>query len=255
MAFIFEKIGSLENEQCLILGVREPLIYPFIDSGTPWRQIIIGYYFSFCGTGSGNSTCVNESFLGRSTNSELAGFWGIKDSGRYYPYQTGVFAGRAAPTGSLSVGNEVYFIPSSEKMAINHDQGFSDRVMISVNRTGVNSQALNGIGINTAANSIATSNYCAYYAQRFIAEPNSDSKYSLYFYDSSTINIPAPYNLTGIRNRALNNTTWTLRQTGMLTSNMTAAGDFVPLPNCLFVYMPLTQNRMRIHQLLVELVD
>lgn len=254
MAFIFEKSGSLENEQCLVLGVREPLVYPFIGSGVQWHHIMISYYYSFCGTGSGNAIPVDETVFGRATNSEKAAFWGIKDSGKYYPFQTGVFVGRGAPTGSISVGNECYYNPGSETFALNHPGGAEDRVMISVG-TGRRDSLAPKIDINSPANNITLDNYCAYFSQKFIAEPNIDGKYSIKYYEDFSRNIAAPYNLTGIRSRGLNTATWTLRQTGMITSDLTAEGSFVPLPNTLFIYMPLIQNRIRIHQLLVELVD
>ncbi len=258
MATIFQKVAG---EQCLILGSREALIYPF-DVGS-WSEIRVGYYISLTSASDDNALSTNEtsSYAGSFKNSM---YWGLKDSGSALPTQAAV----------AFVGWGQTSTQARTSRIVNHDPVFDgnpyvmlevgDNVslfvqspsrMISYGTAHVHSQANVGDGqfmiTPVPANGTGTAvGYAAYYTEQYI-KTNVGGKNTISFGTAASLPAEA-HNITNLRNRILASS-YTTMLTGWATTDQTSAGTNLDL-NSLFIYMPFVSNRLRIHAIVIEKV-
>jgi hypothetical protein len=251
MANIFEKIEGVTGEKCLVLGVREALIYPF-NVGS-WSEIRVGYFYSFTTAESFNAATSQELVTSTQTNYKQAGYWGIKDSGVEFPTRSGsVFIGIGQSPGG---GNgESYYLSSLERLQLANVAGGGNLTLLSID----SSVALSGNRGNLPLSHTrynGSGNYCDYFSQRFTLTVNGLGKTGIFYSDYSESNIVQPYTIPALRTKILG-TTYTVRQTGYLTSAFNGTtGENVSVPNSLFVYTPYFNNRLRLHSIVVEKIS
>jgi hypothetical protein len=256
MAYIYQKVVGNETEQCLILGMREALVYP-LNLGT-WKDIRVGYFYSFTSSGNAydfpNDLATDETIVGGTSNYKLGGYWGFKDSGTGFPGQTGVFIGIGQPPGDGN--NESYFTPSSNGWALAHNGGVTNLTYYSINTSKAPFLTTrNSLALPSSAAMVGTGTYCGFYAQKLVNTVNSAGKTGLFLYDSTQNNIAQP-SITGLRAMVLAATYPTLLASGYCTSNFNGVtGNNVDLPQNLFFYMPQLKNRIRFHTIFVEKVS
>lgn len=253
MAYIYQKAVGNEYEQCLILGMREALVYP-LNLGT-WKDIRVGYYYSFTSSGASNDTALDETVVGGKTNYKLGGYWGFKDSGTGFPSQTGVFIGIGQiPNAGQGTFGESYFNPSSNGWALAHNGGSTNLTYFSIDTS--NSPfwtTRNSLALPSPATMVGTGTYCGYYSQKLVNTVNANGKTGLMYYDYTENNIAQPYNITGLRAKILGTTYSSSLVSGYCTSNFNGTtGNNVDLPQNLFFYMPQLKNRIRFHAIFVE---
>ena len=266
MAYIYSKPNTYGNidDNTLVLGVREALIYPF--SLGDWSEIRVSYWLSMTNSADLNGLYVAESTLGARTNYKQGGWWGLKDSGTDFPSQgQSVFMGIGNGNGpSYADGSTL-----ADGSLLVQNAGGGNATLFSSGTLstpdGYNSPT---IYLPSTSESISTGNYASFYSQRYRLTKNGPgSRTGVYMYwasDESTYNTPPQdYSIANLRVKALN-TAWRGQDTspasslwtGYWTSDFTVNGSTnIAFPNSIFIYLPYFNNRLRIHALLVEKIS
>lgn len=266
MAYIYAKPNTYGavDDNTLVLGVREALIYPF--SLGDWSEIRVSYWLSYTNSTDLNGLYTAENTAGARTNYKQGGWWGLKDSGTDFPSQgqsvfMGIGNGNGAAYGDGASISDGSLLPTNAGGGA--ETLFSSGTLST--SAGYNSPA---IYLPSPSESITTGNYASFYSQRYrLTRTGPGGKTGVYMYwsaDESSYNTPPQnYSIANLRTKALNaiyrgqdtspsSSLWT----GYWTSDFTVNGSTsIAFPNSIFIYLPFFNNRLRIHALLVEKIS
>ncbi len=246
MATIFTKITGATPDQCLILSPREAIVYPF-DVGL-WSELRCSYYVSFCGTTSGNQVYAAEAFPPAGTNYKNGGHWGLKDSGNFFPTQTGsIFCG-ITPVNAAGNSNLLDTNLVLQNLGNITPTFITNGTLVTGNLSPFSNC---NITLQSIANSVGTTNYAGFMSQKFVLGLTPSGKRTISFSQASNSTDSAPYSVAALRART-QVASYTVGVTGYLTSNFTPTGTNLDVPNSVFIYVPFLNNRLRIHNILVE---
>jgi len=249
MATIFEKLPA-SGEKCLILDSREALFYPF-DFGTGWTQIRLGTIHSYTNL-TDNGLFTNESITANSSaNNFYYGFVYSPNNTLPFTPDTIAFV-RASNTGagitvSLVSNSALNMVASSavgERYFASGRQLRGSTAATAVLLVG--STAVNATGSTAFAGSCQ----CSLNINRI------GKTYS--FTDSAAVQLPTfnPGNTSTQNLRGpMAAQTFSNTMTGFYTVDGTAAGNLLPLPDKAVIYSPFINNRLRIHNIVVERYD
>lgn len=224
MAIVYEKIPDVD--QCVILDNREAVLYPF-DLGD-WSEIRIGVMMSLIGNSSDNVIGVIED-IGSNPVPQDKAYFGIKSSGQSYPLQDDIcFVGIAgALNGNVSVGafgiEQVYNSVLSGTDGMQTTFGANSRMRLEV------SSSVTGESTYSQYFSLKVNRSGNFYSGAWDSQSNGSFTHS----DVST------NYLRGL-----------IRQGDYIfpsTGSMPSGGM-----NNIFLYLPFLNNRVRVHNLIVE---
>lgn len=265
MAIIYAKPTTSSPEQCLVLGVREALIYPF-DVGD-WNEIRIGMYFALCSASSLTDTWSAEIIYNGATNPRNNCFIGLKDSGTALPQTTGyAYMGWGIGKNHAGLARSVYVYPPNSTVGFfqpGRNPYGGAAAVLSYNGTETYKDAPQWLGMTSQTNATGLSTYAALYVMRFLKATTAGGKTvitgQLFFNDNNSSAV-APYTTEGLRTTLLNisNNQFNnvgIGPTGYWTDTLSPAGNNLPLPNSVFMYLPFFSNRARIHALVVEKIS
>ena len=228
MATIYQKISGVD--QCLILDSREALLYPF-DVGE-WNEIKIAAMISLVGNSGDNTPAVGE-YIAPTSNSKDKIFFGIKDGSNFMPYSSGsTFFGLATPN-FLAVHN-------ATQLSAIYNVYTSGSSQIAV-QTAINA---NRTPLLITNNVTGDTNYLSFLSYRVVKNGNI-------FSGSASAEDPNNFlpDMTYLRQKIRNASyhpfaTWFITG-GIYNVNM----------DNVFIYLPLFESRLRIHNILVEKIS
>ncbi len=253
MAIIYSKTTATTPEQCLILGVREALVYPF-DLGT-WTEIRVGLFVSPThATGDGNVISVDESVGNPAGTTPKSNFYiGLKDSGSALPNTFGAnYIGWGNGYGSAQPGT------IGNGLLANHVAGNVYYPRHLSNNTTATTVATNFEGIFTTAphaNIVNTTSYASRNIFRVVmgSTPGGKSTIIWQMMNNLTNHVAGPYTAEVMRQYMLSSTfEGGNYPTGYWTTSLSPTGDNLTPPNALFIYVPFFNNRIRIHGIVIE---
>jgi hypothetical protein len=239
MAIIADR--GISGDKMLILGPQESLFFPF-DFGDDWTQIRAGIYYSAVGLTGSNSARTSESVQETKDRSFLWGFTYSPDNSLPFSNTNNIYIGRQGEDVSISVATSVMTVPPRRS------------VLITGGITGQRSPSvMGGTAIYFSPSSDATGSGAGGYANiNFIRlDINNQNKVfsSSYALSTSTQpNVSSP----SLRSQIVS-ASWTTTLTGYYT---TTSGDpnasMLTKPNKVLLHNPMLQNRLRIHNIVIE---
>jgi hypothetical protein len=243
MSLIYQKNAGASQEQCLILGPREALVYPF--NFGPYQEIRFGILLSATSNSGPNSAYTTENVSFSSNRDKL--FIGFKDSSSNFPFETGSsFIGIASAynnTGAGIIQNTLDSIDASIR-TLGGDANYSSSAYCLSGFNG--NQALSGFNVFTSGpirlpspgEAVATSNYMTYLGGRLGISGSS-------FTFNWTYNTTKYSSGSQISIRTLTSAFPTPSPT--LSGVLTGAA-----PDALFIYSPFKLNQLRIHGIVLD---
>lgn len=249
MATIFQKTAG---EQCLILGVREALIYPF-NAGT-WNRIRIGWYWSFVNSTDDNGKASEETQFNTASNNKNSVWIGVKDSGIALPRSAGsFFAGMGHSSSSsrncsIEVNSNAFFgcqngdvygqfCISQGTLDTSFEQGFVAFTKPTVDQ------------------STGSASYAAYQAIDVVSGNGANNKPVIVVRQCQFSAVKSSYSETNLRSSILNDTPQNVIGSGYVTTHLSPTGTPVEYPNSFFIYSPFTTARIRIHGIAIEKIS
>jgi hypothetical protein len=244
MSFIYEKLPA-SGEKCLILEPREALFYPF-DFGTGWSEIRLGTVNSFTDLTENGTFTTDSCVTSVPGNGFYYGF--VYSPNNELPFTKDVIAFvRADLTGvattvALNTSTSNVRGSSAEKLFVSGTSVRGSVYQFAVSMMG-----------GTAASSSGSGNFAGANVCRLII--NQTSK-TFSFNDNGGIGLvtyPSNNTSTSRLRSSMSAFSFTpIAITGYYTVDGTSGTDILPLPNKALIYSPFLNNRLRIHNLVVE---
>lgn len=240
MATIFDK--GVSGDKCLILNPREALFYNF-DFGTGWREVRMGMSYSLTNSTGDNGQYGNETISNTSLNPTNLIFFGLTkaETDQLPFYNTGIFIGALSNTGNnISLSNG----------SITNNSRYG---LISGNQiTGsVNDWFASYFSPSSTVNASGTGGYASIYGVK--VEINREAK--TFSVRSANMSQNNGDTSTVFLRQQINSFQGTIPgsdSTGYYTETFTSVGNFLPYPNKMLIYFPFFNNRLRIHNLVIE---
>jgi hypothetical protein len=244
MATIFDK--GVSGDKCLILNPRESLFYDF-DLGTGWNELRIGINPSFTNATGDNSLASNET-LGTVNPSDSFYFGFTYSPNNTLPFSnTGnVFIGNFKTTG---VANTVALNGTEVRTSDGFGMGM---ISSGVQKYGFNTSVFPMLITPSYIQSTGSTNFIAVNYCRLIIK---NKTFEMYWGRDSTTNnnVSLSYLRSKINsNNGINNMITQGPFTGFYTEDGTISSPILPYPNKVLIYSPFFNNRIRIHNLLIE---
>ena len=248
MATVYKLItGNATGNQVLVLDPRERLVYPFnIPS---YQEIRVGMFFSFTSITGGNNSVISDDAIS-TYNPTTRMVWGVSDAStgsQSLPGQTGSFDfwGMASSTYAGLTNNNGSF------SNLNNDGGNYRSFMSMYDGTGALfiDQSVGNLQLSTP-NSL--SGYAGYFGLRFILGANSTYQGSMSYSTPSVGGLYVDTSTSNLRNILLSPPNASSSVNGYWTSGRALGAPPMGAPNGLFIYNPMINSKMRIHNLLVE---
>jgi hypothetical protein len=248
MSFIYEKLPA-SGEKCLVLEPKEALFYPF-NFGSDWTTLRLGTVSSFAGVNDPNERFVAET---QSTRYPSCNFYYgfVYSPNNNIPYSENVvFVGISSRTGvsdTVSLGSSTINITSSTNKSI-----VAINSLITGNAFSNSTQMFQGVNIDSATGTgaFASANQLELHinttSKTFRARANMGSVLSANYPSSNTSTNLLRSSMSAFSFSSFDTIT------GFYTSNFTETGDLLPFPDKVLIYSPFIQNRIRIHNLIVE---
>lgn len=253
MATIYTHItGGGTGDNCLILDSKERLIYPF--NVGDYSEIRFAMVFSYAPITGSNGVLTSESFA--VTSPSQAYYFGLCN------YNTGTTAFPGQPGGFDFIGacnnaaapstifdtvgsNQIRYYGGGDANNIGYVKSCQTGFLVNGAHPNFGTQSLFAISPNTGV--YGETNFSSYFGFRFLLNGNVHSLQSFY----------NPVSTSGTSNaylRAAANALTNLGSaiTGYYTSGNNSGTNAMVKPNAIYIYNPLLQNRMRIHNILVE---
>lgn len=260
MALIAEKFPFVgQTGQCLILGPRERLIYPF-DFGD-YSEIRVGVFMSMT-SGSENNSVIGKDLYLPGTLSNLIYFgFSSYNTGVVFPGSTGGYdyvgvAGFNAASTFPSVGVETV---NSTTCAIQGGQSNGSPGTFRFGTTDMTGaqRMLSGtsaVGINLSWNIPTAATGATNFAALFGAQLQYVGGNAIGFKTfSSSTTYYSDVSTAALRTQIANmGTTQSLQLTGFYTSGVVEGAPPMSKPNCFYFYFPTLNQRVRIHNLVIE---
>lgn len=251
MAIVVEKppfVGT--TGQCLILNPRERLIYPFSFGNYSEIRCAIAWSLT---AATGNNSTLNASDVYAQTappNSIYFGFCNFQ-TGSLLPGQSGGYD----YVGTIPGGPNTAGINAGGGN-LNWQGGGSSATNCRIGVTDITGGRFTGAPneLNIAAsvsqtNIAGATSFAGLLGWKFtLSGSNAYSLQGLTTDTSFTSNVST----SNLRTFIASPSTTTSVVTGFFTSGGTAAGNRLMVPNAFFVYMPMLNQRLRIHNLVVE---
>lgn len=251
--------GGGTGDNCLILDSRERLIYPF-NIGN-YSEIRFGIIFSYAPVSGSNGEVTQETFTVKSPTQAM--YIG------YCNYNTGTlsFPGQSNGYDFIGMSSMNTFDKSMQFMVneggkINYYGGGEGPPPFYRNYTPFLKTCQTGyvnlspyttfsssenLGINPYSGVYGETKFSSYFGMRLVLNSNTYSIQT--FSDNSSSNDTSNlYLRTGVN--VMPNISSAI--TGFFTSGDANSSDIMFKPNSIYIYNPLLQNRMRIHNILVE---
>lgn len=239
MATIFQKITG---DNCLILDPREALIYPF-NFGSEWTEIRMSMYASLCAASGDNTPPPLNTLADTSASNKF--YFGFKTNNNIFPQSPN----------TLFIGS---MIPQAEGTLVSTQAGNLFRVVGSVSNGmsfvyNYNNDFTNegpmGNTFLTPTGIALNSGYFGFYATKLCITSNG-----IYSGTNGVISIstnPTP-SIAALRSDTSDGNVYGALKTGFYTTNGTSTGAIAPKPDAIFIYFPMYDSRLRIHNLLIE---
>jgi hypothetical protein len=240
MATIYDK--GVSGDKCLVLNPREALFYDF-NFGTGWKEVRIGMAYSFVNSTGNNELRTTETVVNTTFNHTNNIYVGLTNStNNSIPYaNTGIFIGMSSFTGSNVTLNAAN-IASNSRYGVINNQSFSGSF------SNYNSVYLS---FSSATNATGNSSYLSYYALRINIEPLVKS----FSVRGANVSVDGNNPSISFLRSQINNFAGAIPSadsTGFYTTAFNATGDLLPYPDKVLIYFPFFNNKIRIHNLLVE---
>lgn len=251
MSIIYQKISGANQEQCLILGPREALVYPF-NLGE-YQEIRFGIFFSMTAANDSNTAYTNETVGTGNPKNKL--YIGFKDHSVNFPF---------TPNSSF-IGNGS--LPSTNNGAGVANVALSNQAIVTVSSGGstmANIYSISGengtqvfsgynlrsialgspLRIPTTAQVTSTTNYMSFFGGKLLQTGSQFSYFSTYD-NLNTYGTGTQLALRTLISRFPN-------QDGINGINGISGIFSGAQLNSLFIYMPFSGNQVRIHGLVVD---
>ncbi len=245
MATIFQKVTG---DNCVILDPRESLIYPF-NFGDDWTEIRMGVYVSMCATGDDNSLPI---FSTISDNSAInRPFIGFKNNNNSFPQSASCsFAGFSSP---ITEGTILQIAPGTSSAGLELAGSSSNTYSFLLSNDA--SQVKDSAGGFSSmqwpyAGSVGDTAYFGVFVAKLCVTPTNIYTGTNYV----THNATAGGSNVGIASlrKDVANASFSSPVTGFFTYDFTATGTPIAKPNAAFIYSPMFNSRLRIHNIVVE---
>lgn len=234
MATIFQKTAT---DNCLILGARESLTYPF--SLGNWTEVRMGFYISVTSS-SGDNTLYggNETIPFASGPANI--YVGLTSSEPGFPRQNGktyIGLGPHNPGSTQNLNSTVISCADA-----------SNTRLAAVDASGNLSISTAGAGMIGYTNTTGNTNYARFYGLRYVV--SSNNQYTV----TKTAGASPVTNPTVEDTRAQLQAMPSSDSLGSLYFNygFTSSGVQLPRPNNVYLYFPFWGSRVRIHALVVD---
>jgi len=238
MATIFQKLPA-SGENCIILEPKESLIYPF-EFGN-WNEIRITTTFSCTSLSDNNASWVNNDSVSyvSGQNQTNAFLYGICSSG-FIPERTGTFIG-CGPDGvsrSLIItnfSNGIFFGGVNTY--------YAGTIFNNIIRSA---GSIGAFSFSTQVETSGVANYAGYSSIgiKISNRGNSNQSYAVAERGGGSI--------TDVSIPKLRQYSSQILESDYLTGVFTSDGVALPIPDRLFIYCPLQQNRLRVHSIVIE---
>lgn len=250
MAQIYQKPSA---DQCLVLGPRESLIYPF--SLGAWSEIRVGAFFSYTSANDNNSTGQFEIIPANNGNGNL--YWGLKDTGTNFPFQSNTFFVGMTNDTTITPRTVLYNLDaslvgfqSSYASAAQSDNTPNPSILIVSGATVVNKIATSVSNDYTIAmaSGLAVSGstaFAMFNGLRILYDRTLQVISGSSMQDKTYASATSDVSISNLQSK--------LASMPNLSTPVTGGGvlpSFVP--NTIYFYNPFLQNQIRIHSLYVD---
>lgn len=246
--------GGGTGDNCLILDPKERLIYPF-NIGN-YSEARFGMIYSFAPVTGSNGEVSAESFPTVSASQAVyIGLCNYNTGTSNFPGQSNGYDFLGISTRNPATNAVLFQVSSNIQYYGGGDSnywmflptcqtGFLDYR----NQQTFDNQSYQYLQITPTSGVYGQTKFSSAFGIQLVLNSNTFA-FRAFFNNSSSNDTSNNYLRTGV------NSMWTLgnvTKTGFFTSGYNNTSDIMMKPNAIYIYNPLLQNRLRIHNILVE---